>query len=821
MAISNKDLNLTIKSKYDKTGLDTATKDLTHFFNVTEKLNKKQKEQLTGIAKVWKDLGSGFKNIGNTFNNVVSGMVSGAGRIFDAIFSIKTLIMSLLAGILAKGIGAFIGLNAEFEKMQLTMDILTKGKGAEWFNALNQWALDMPVSMSEVSKAFITMQAYGLTPSIKLMENFVNVASLLPESGRAITGIARAIGQIQAKTRLEGQELRQLAEWAVPGYEAVYDKIFKKISERTGKAVSDLTFTMIDSSTAIKAILETMEEHFGGAAEAISHTWSGLWIRLTNHVKEFFRQLGESGMLDPFRNTLEEIVNLMSEAFKSGEMQKTAGFIGSSIGIVFEDIVRFFTSGKNYIKDWADYFVLAMKGIIIALAILRFDIMQIKLILLIVKEAWAVFAIVINTILYGIIGTIDEMVQHFKWLVDKLPTSFPGVTALQNAFASVGATTASMAEAQGQNLAILGRMAYETGESIIKISTTNIGSIVTDAASEFDKLNKGLEKFKETAAIPPKKPIVGGGGEFKETPLKPQILTEEEVAKHKKAMKDFREENVKWMLENGSLWTQLGLSLELYLEDLEKNKLKHAADLFKNFFNSIGSAFQTAFSSMIKGTMNLNEGLQSILVGIRDSFLDMISTMVFDWIKGKTLMLAKELFFQKAHTAAVAEGEAERLAIEETSAVKSIAIAIASGIKKIMIYAYEAAAAAFKALAGIPIIGPLLAIGAGAAALGIVMGFAKKVSSFEKGTGLEGIKQTGPALLHKGEIVLNKKESDAYRAGAAGNGQATSNTVNLSFNIQALDGADIEKIVRKKVIPLIRDNIRDNGISRTMVREAI
>ena len=87
----------------------------------------------------------------------------------------------------------------------------------------------MPISIAEVTKAFVTMKSYGLEPTTKMMENLVNVASLLPESGRAMTGIARAMGQIQAKGRLEGQELRQLAEWAVPGYEAVYTKIFEKM----------------------------------------------------------------------------------------------------------------------------------------------------------------------------------------------------------------------------------------------------------------------------------------------------------------------------------------------------------------------------------------------------------------------------------------------------------------------------------------------------------------------------------------------------------------------------------------------------------------
>lgn len=813
MAVTNKDLNLTIKSKYSGTGTGTAIKDLNKLTNVTEKLSKSQKQQLTGISAAWKSVGGAFKNVS-------SGMISGAGSIFDAIFSLKTLIMGLFAGILAKGIGAFIGLNSEFEKMKVTIDILTKGQGEVWFNRLNQWALDMPISMQEVFKSFTTLQAYGLKPSIKLMQSLLDVASVMPESGRAIEGIARAIGQIQSKNRLEGQEMRQLAEWGVPVYEAIA-KVQKKIADATGKSVSDIAYTMIDSNTAINAILGAMEERFGGAAKRISKTWSGLWIRLSNHAKEFFRQIGESGAMQPLKDQLENIVNLFGEAFKSGEMQKATSFIGSSFGIIFDNLFKYFQSGKIEIKNWAEIFISALEKIVHAVTIFINTLSGIKLILLGLKFVWAGVAIVLNSGLYGIIWAIDKVVEGFKFLVDKLPSAIPGVSSLQNAFASFASTTSSMQEAQGENIAMLGRIAYDTGKEIGKTADTITNrwgladKIVTD-------LRTNYEKFKVTEAVPPPIPNVAEGGGFVETPMKPQILTEEEVSKHKKAMKEFRDENRIWMLENGSLWTQLGLSLEIYLEDLEKNKLKHAGALFKNFFNSIENGFQSAISNMVKGSMNLGEGLRSIMTSILSSFTDLISQMVFDWVKGKALMLANELFFQKAVTVATAEGEAERLAIESTSAIKSVAIAIASGIKKIMIYAYEAAAGAFKALAGIPIIGPLLAIGAGAAALGTVIGFAKKVASFEKGTGLEGVKQTGPAILHSGEIVLNRKQSDAYREDMKNGGSAPiSNNYNLSFNISSLDSEDMERVVRKKILPLIRENIKDRGIGKTMIREAI
>src|SRR3989304_2974754 len=467
MAGKNKNLELRIiaKNLASKT-IGTALHDLKNFANVAEKVMKAPQVQLTKFQKTWKGLTSPIKSVGNSFATVTSGMALGAGKVFNAIFSVKTLIMGLFAGIIGKGIMAFINLNAEFEKMKVTMDVLTKGQGEAWFNKLNQWALDMPVSMAEVSKAFITMQAYGLTPSIKMMENLVNVASVLPESGRAIVGIARAMGQIQSKGRLEGQELRQLAEWAVPGYEAVYTKIFKKISERTGKAVSELKFTMIDAATANKAILETMEEHFGGAAKRIAQTWSGLTIRLTNYVKEFFRQIGESGGMQPLRDQLENIVNFFEKAFKSGEMQKATSFLGETFNIIFKNLFGYFKLGQTDIKNWASVFTSVLEKIIYTVTIFVQTLSGIKLVLLIAKETWIAFSIIVNTIIYGIIGTIDEMYQHFNYLVQKIPDIIPGAKALKATFADFAATTAGMAEAQGQNIVILGQMAYTTGVEI-------------------------------------------------------------------------------------------------------------------------------------------------------------------------------------------------------------------------------------------------------------------------------------------------------------------------------------------------------------------
>ena len=336
---SNKDLNLRIKAT-NETGaaFGAAKKAMKDFAAETEKVTKSHATQVATTGSAWSSFSNIVKNAGSVVGTHFNNFTTSLGKIASGIYAAGAALIDFgmkLGSMLLKGVMSFIEINAEFEKMKVTLDTVTRGKGEEWFNKLNTWALDMPISLAEVTKSFTVMKAYGLDPTIKMMETLIDTASVLPDSGRAMAGIARALGQITSKGRLEGQELRQLAEWAVPGYEAVYTKIFKKISEDTGKSVGDLKFTMIDAATFNKAMLETMQEHFGGAAKKMAKTWDGLKIRLINYTKEFVREVGESGAFDALREKFESFVNYVANTFKSGEMQGVA----ASIGSVFGDVI--------------------------------------------------------------------------------------------------------------------------------------------------------------------------------------------------------------------------------------------------------------------------------------------------------------------------------------------------------------------------------------------------------------------------------------------------------------------------------------------------
>lgn len=144
----------------------------------------------------------------------------------------------------------------------------------------------------------------------------------------------------------------------------------------------------------------------------------------------------------------------------------------------------------------------------------------------------------------------------------------------------------------------------------------------------------------------------------------------------------------------------------------------------------------------------------------------------------------------QAMATAVVAGQSAADAIK--SIVKDLAITVIAtiieiGLKTILVYAYTAFAAAYSAIAAIPIIGPFLAPVVAAAALAAVLGGAfAVVQSLDVGT--DFVAATGPAIIHRGERVIPAADNatliaslqSANRPLAPGGGQSVSVTNNMN-----------------------------------------
>ena len=140
----------------------------------------------------------------------------------------------------------------------------------------------------------------------------------------------------------------------------------------------------------------------------------------------------------------------------------------------------------------------------------------------------------------------------------------------------------------------------------------------------------------------------------------------------------------------------------------------------------------------------------------------------------------------------------------------------AASIAQTLISTYDGATSAYKAMAGIPVVGP--ALGAAAAAAAIASGKANvdqiRAQKFQGQAhdGLEFVPRTGTFLLEQGERVV-KKEDNRKLSKAIDNGLG-SGELTVNFNISALDSRSATDYIvdnQNIIISIIQNAYTDRG----------
>ncbi|WP_288127892.1 phage tail length tape measure family protein [Thiomonas sp.] len=145
--------------------------------------------------------------------------------------------------------------------------------------------------------------------------------------------------------------------------------------------------------------------------------------------------------------------------------------------------------------------------------------------------------------------------------------------------------------------------------------------------------------------------------------------------------------------------------------------------------------------------------------------------------------LINHITIDNAKTLVTAEGEAKRVALTMAAEAEATAVHALHAVEWIVTEAAKAAASAFTALAGIPIVGPVLAIGASIAAGAEVLSLVGRVASAEGGWDRVPM-DNAPALLHRDEMVLPADLAEGIRS-MTGSGAGSGET-HLHFH--AVDG---------------------------------
>ena len=261
------------------------------------------KATVRGVGKVNRSIAS----IGTTFGKLRAkavGMDSSLRKLRRSFLGLKAAIAVAAAGLILKKVtDSTIETAASFEQLEIKLNALTKGKGAETLERINKWALDMPVDTKKAVDAFAMMQAFGLEPTIEKMETLVDVATIFGED--TMPSIARALGQMQALGKLSAEELNQLSEVGINARQILKDTF--------GLTVEELQKQEVEIEKIIDALMVGMRDQFGGAARAGMSAWQGLKASFKSYITEIQRQIADAGAFGALKEQLGKINTRLKE----------------------------------------------------------------------------------------------------------------------------------------------------------------------------------------------------------------------------------------------------------------------------------------------------------------------------------------------------------------------------------------------------------------------------------------------------------------------------------------------------------------------------
>lgn len=272
-------------------------KTMTEADKAIQKTAKSSKLLENALANV-KSVAQGII-IAQTFYNAVNAVQGVANSMWEMHKSVETNTMA-------------------FEQLTGSIEMST-----EMIEYLQQYAAKSTFTFEQVSQSAKTLLGYGfdLKNLSYVMQTIGDATSAMgkPEN---FDRIALALGQMLTKGTAKSEEMLQLMEANIPVVEILSEKL-----GMTAQEVANIGDNSVSSVKVVNALLEGLNERYGGMSENMATTTTGL----INNIKESVAYVGSqlfkplydsfSGMLKPISDKLSELSNVIRNAGVDGALK--------------------------------------------------------------------------------------------------------------------------------------------------------------------------------------------------------------------------------------------------------------------------------------------------------------------------------------------------------------------------------------------------------------------------------------------------------------------------------------------------------------------
>ena len=219
-------------------------------------------------------------------------------------------------------------------------------KGVRLTRAVERFAATTPATMVQSKQMAETLLSLGFQAEslLPVMNSILDASVIGGGTEEVLVGITRALGDIQAKGRLDALHIRRFVAARVPIFEILREEL--GLTEEQMKRIGALD---IPAETAIDAILRGIDKRFGGAAEMLGTTWDARMAQIKDNLAMISRVAYES-TYDSLKEGLDGLRDWLMDLRDTAERLGPGGIFEAIIPEKYHASIRVIVASFNSLR---------------------------------------------------------------------------------------------------------------------------------------------------------------------------------------------------------------------------------------------------------------------------------------------------------------------------------------------------------------------------------------------------------------------------------------------------------------------------------------
>ena len=296
--MSNNNIEITIKAiDQASAALKNVGNSLKNIGNSSAEINKVNSSLSKLSSSSFGGISSGLLAIANGFKAIIT-QAAGFMTAQIALNGLSTLVDAAKSSVL--------GYNDEMKRAQISFETMFKGSkeaARAFMNDLDKFNERTPFEMPDVQRlAQLLLNAgWAARDVIPTMNALGNAAAASGKGAEGLERITLALSQIKQKGRVQQEELLQLMEAGVAAAPILADKL-----KLTGDQIANIGKHSINADVAIKALVEGINERYGGLMERLNDTLTTQVSTIKDNFSAIGAAIGEP-IYTALVDTLKEV----------------------------------------------------------------------------------------------------------------------------------------------------------------------------------------------------------------------------------------------------------------------------------------------------------------------------------------------------------------------------------------------------------------------------------------------------------------------------------------------------------------------------------